>query len=298
MKISILTPTFNRGNLLKKLYDSIKNNISTCKCSVEWLIMDDGSTDDTKNIIDKYKEEKIIDIKYFYQENKGKMEAINNLVQKVNGDYIVECDSDDFFLNNAFEIIENNIKEVNNQNDVYAYVFLKYNQNGENMGNNFKEDKYKSKMFDLYFKENIYGEKALVFNAKIRKKYKYELENGEKFITEARLHHKMDLKYNVICSNKPIMVCEYKEDGYSKNIQKIYKENPFGYYQYFKEILNLDLRKVKFKKLLYIYKHYILFSVLTKQKNIITNIKGIKNKIAIAILFIPGKIMTKKKFLK
>lgn len=298
MKISILTPTFNRGNLLKKLYDSIKNNISTCKCSVEWLIMDDGSTDDTKNIIDKYKEEKIIDIKYFYQENKGKMEAINNLVQKVNGDYIVECDSDDFFLNNAFEIIENNIKEVNNQNDVYAYVFLKYNQNGENMGNNFKEDKYKSKMFDLYFKENIYGEKALVFNAKIRKKYKYELENGEKFITEARLHHKMDLKYNVICFNKPIMVCEYKEDGYSKNIQKIYKENPFGYYQYFKEILNLDLRKVKFKKLLYIYKHYILFSVLTKQKNIITNIKGIKNKIAIAILFIPGKIMTKKKFLK
>lgn len=298
MKISILTPTFNRGNLLKKLYDSIKNNINTCKCSVEWLIMDDGSTDDTKNIIEKYKEEKIVGIKYFYQENKGKMEAINNLIPKVSGDYIVECDSDDYFVNNAFKVIENCIEKVNDKNDIYAFVFLKYDQNGKNMGNNFKEDGYKSKMFDLYFKENVYGEKALVFNAEIRKKYKYELENGEKFVTEARLHHKMDLKYNVLCFNKPIMICEYKKDGYSKNIEKIYKENPFGYYEYFKEILNLNFKKVKLKKLLYIYKHYILFSVLTNKKKIISNVKGLKNKIAITILFLPGKILTQKRFLR
>ena len=298
MKISILTPTFNSGNLLKKLYDSIKNNINTCKCSVEWLIMDDGSTDNTKNIITKYKEENIVDIKYFYQENKGKMEAINNLIPKVSGDYIVECDSDDYFVDNAFEIVENSIEKFNNNNDIYAFVFLKYDQNGKNMGNNFKENEYKSKMFDLYFKENVYGEKALVFNAEIRKNYKYELENGEKFVTEARLHHKMDLKYNVVCFNKAIMICEYKKDGYSKNIEKIYKKNPFGYYEYFKEILNLDLRNVKFKKLMYIYKHYILFSVLTKKKNILKNVKGLKNKIAITILFLPGKIMTKKRFLK
>ena len=296
MKISILTPTFNRGKLLKRLYDSIKNNITTCKCSVEWLIMDDGSTDDTKKIIEKYKEEQIVDIRYYYQENKGKMEAINNLVPKVKGDYIVECDSDDYFTNNALSIIEDSIKEVNNKNDIYAFVFLKYDQDGNNMGNNFKEDKYKSKMFDLYFKENVYGEKALVFNSEIRKKYKYELENGEKFVTEARLHHKMDLKYDVECFNKPIMICENKKDGYTINIQKIYKENPFGYYEYFKEILNLNLKNVKFKKLMYIYKHYILFSVLTKKKNILKNVKGLKNKIAIAILFLPAKIMTKKRF--
>lgn len=298
MKLSILTPTFNRASLLKRLYESIKKNCENCKCDVEWLIMDDGSSDNTKQVINNYIQEKEVDIKYYYQENSGKMEAINKLVSKVTGDYIVECDSDDYFSENAFSIIERRIEEVEEKNDIYALVFLKYDQDGKNMGNSFKEDGYISKMFDLYFKEGIFGEKALVFNSKIRKEYKYELENGEKFITEARLHHKMDLKYNVICFNEPIMICEYKADGYSKNIEKIYKENPYGYYEYFKEILSLNLRNVKIKKMIYIYKHYILFSVLTKKKNIIKPVKGLKNKIVIAILYLPGKIMTKKRFLK
>lgn len=100
--------------------------------------------------------------------------------------------------------------------DVYALVFLKYTTKGKNMGNNFIEDNYPSTMFDLYFKEGITGEKALVYNASIRKQFQYELEKDEKFVTEARLHHKMDLKYEVRCFNKPIMICEYKPDGYTK----------------------------------------------------------------------------------
>lgn len=298
MKLSILTPTFNRAHLLEQLYESIKENCKNCKCDVEWLIMDDGSSDNTKQVVENYIKEKEVDVKYFYQENKGKMEAINNLVLKATGDYIVECDSDDYFNNNAFSVIEEEISKIQNTQNIYALVFLKYDQNGKNMGNNFKEDGYKSKMFDLYFKEGIFGEKALVFNAQIRKKYKYELEHNEKFVTEARLHHKMDLNYDVICYNKPIMICEYKEDGYSKNIEKIYKENPYGYYEYFKEILLLNLKGVKFKKRLYIYKHYILFSTLINQKEIIKPVKGIKNKFIIAILYLPGKIITKKRFKK
>ena len=298
MKLSILTPTFNRAHLLEQLYESIKENCKNCKCDVEWLIMDDGSSDNTKQVVENYIKEKEVDVKYFYQENKGKMEAINNLVLKATGDYIVECDSDDYFNNNAFSVIEEEISKIQNTQNIYALVFLKYDQNGKNMGNNFKEDGYKSKMFDLYFKEGIFGEKALVFNAQIRKKYKYELEHNEKFVTEARLHHKMDLNYDVICYNKPIMICEYQEDGYSKNIEKIYKENPYGYYEYFKEILLLNLKGVKFKKRLYIYKHYILFSTLINQKEIIITLNVIKNKFIIAILYLPGKIITKKRFKK
>lgn len=192
--------------------------------------MDDGSKDETKLMVERFISDKKLEIKYFYQENSGKMQALNKLVQKCNGDFIIECDSDDYFSNNAFETIEKAIEKDKNLENIYALVFLKYDQNGNNMGNKFPENEYESKMFDLYFKEGTIGEKALVFNSNIRKKYKYELENKEKFITEARLYHKMDLKYNVKCFNKEIMICEYREDGYSKNLNDMFIKYPYGYF--------------------------------------------------------------------
>ena len=83
MKISILTATYNRAKLLSQLYNSLKENLK-CKIDFEWLIMDDGSTDETKETVKKFIDEKLIDVKYFYQENQGKMAAINNLVPKLN----------------------------------------------------------------------------------------------------------------------------------------------------------------------------------------------------------------------
>ena len=293
MKISILTATYNRANLLPRLYESIVNNVKD-NIDIEWLIMDDGSTDNTKEIIQKFIEENNqLNIKYFFQENQGKMQAINNLIQYVQGDLIIECDSDDYFTNNAFEIIEKAYKEnESNMENYYALCFLKYNQAGENMGKTFQKNC--TTMFDLYFKEGEDGEKALVFNSKIRKQYKYELEDKEKFVTEARMFHKMDERYGIICINEPIMICEYQPSGYTKNINKQFIENPYGYFNYFKEILQKDMRGVLFKKRLYAIKHYILFSTLANQKKIIKNIKGFLNKLLVTILIIPGKIKSKR----
>ena len=104
------------------------------------------------------------------------------------------------------------------------------------------------------------------------------------------MYHEMDLKYKMKCINRPIMLCDYKEDGYTKNIREVFKENPYGHFAYFKEILEQhDMRGVPFKKRLYVMKHYLLFSYLTKQYNI-GNIKGIENKIFYILLFIPGMI--------
>lgn len=296
MKISVLTATYNREKLLDKLYASLLINSNSCpQIELEWLIMDDGSTDNTKTVCENYMLEKLIDVKYFYQENRGKMSAINSLVQKVTGDLIIECDSDDYFTKDAFLIILQALSKCEDMRNIYALVFLKYDQDGKNMGNNFIKDDFHSTMFDLYFKEGITGEKALVFNTKIRKNFKYELEKDEKFVTEARLHHKMDLQYEVACFNKPIMICEYKKDGYTKNINKQFTKSPYGYYEYFKEIFDQDMRGTTLKKRMYVYKHYILFSILTKQEKPIKNVKGNLNKIMVALLYFPGMVMTKLK---
>lgn len=293
MKISILTPAYNRGEKLNKLYTSLLVN-NNSNVEIEWLVMDDGSKDKTKYIVTNFIKQNIINIKYYYQENQGKMAALNNLVRYATGDVIIECDSDDYFTVGAFDTIAKYEDKL--RDGIYALVFLKYDQDGNNMGNNFPENLYRSDMFSLYFRENITGEKALVFNSYIRKQFEYRLEADEKFVTEARMYHQMDLEYDVICINEPIMICEYQKDGYSKNIQKVFKENPLGYYEYFREILEMDLSGVTIKKRLYIYKHYVLFSILAERDHAIRNVAGLINKIIVAIMYLPGLIKTKQMF--
>lgn len=293
MKISVLTPTYNRANLLNRIYTSLIIN-SKYDVEFEWLIMNDGSIDNTQEVVKELSLDNTINIKYYEQENKGKMSALNELMKYVTGDIIIECDSDDYFTENAFDIIKKAYEESKNEDDLYALCFLKYDQENNNIGKGF--NKQKTTMFDLYFKDGEDGEKAVVFFKDKRINYSYELENNEKFITEARLHHKMDLNYKIKCYNEPIMICEYQKDGYTKNIKEIFKNNPYGYFEYFKEIFEHDVRGIPFKKRLYVIKHYILFATLTNSKNIMSKVKGRLNKILVAILLIPGKIMTKIKF--
>lgn len=293
MKISVLTPTYNREKLLPQLYKSLIKNIK-CGIDIEWLIMDDGSTDNTESVINKFINEDKFTIKYFKQANQGKMTAINNLIGYSTGELILVCDSDDYFTPKAFRTIKEEYEKNKDRKDIYGLCFLKYNSKNENMGNEFKNKE--TTMFDLYFKEGENGEKAVVFFSNIRKKYKHKLEHNEKFVTEARMFHEMDDMYKMMCVNEPIMICEYQEAGYSKNIIKEFTENPFGYYEYFKEILQKDMKGVLFHKRIYAIKHFILFSYLTKSKNSKKYIKNLINKVIYIVMYIPGIVKTKIQF--
>lgn len=198
MKLSILTATYNRGNYLNRLFESIVDNLIQ-ELHIEWLIMDDGSVDNTFEIVEQLKKKVYnnkqcynLEIKYFKQNNQGKMKAINNLMDYVTGEMVMDCDSDDYFINNAFKQIFEKKDVLLNDNSLYALVFLKNENSNKLSGNLFDRENERTTMFDMYFKHGIVGEKILVFNTEIRKQFKHEIENSEKFITEARLYHKMD----------------------------------------------------------------------------------------------------------
>ena len=292
VKLSILTATYNRAKYLTKLYESIKINLN-CNIVPEWIIVDDGSSDNTKEIIQSFLKENKFEIKYFYQENKGKMLAINKAVEIATGELIVDCDSDDYFTTNSFKIIENNANKILNINKYYGLVFLKKEEDGNISGKEFKNEN-STTMFDLYFKDDIEGEKVIVYNSAIRREYKHETEQNEKFITEARMYHKMDEMYKLIPVNEAIQQGSYIDDGYTKNINKIFKENPYGYYMYFKEIMQKNMQGVILKKRLYAIKHFVLFSYLTNNSFNIKIIKDKINKLLYCILYIPGVIKSKR----
>ena len=295
MKLSILTATYNRAEYLPKLYKSIVSNIID-ELEIEWLIMDDGSSDNTETLIRSFEIVHNLNIKYFKQENQGKMSAINNLMQYVTGEMVMDCDSDDYFVENAFKEIYNKKDILLNDNELYALVFLKNENKNLLSGNKFFKENIKTTMFNMYFKEGITGEKIIVFKTELRKKYKHELESGERFITEARMYHKMDLNYFVKCFNIVISEGEYLQDGYTTNIIKTFKQSPVGYFNYFKEMFNMNQKNIILNKRLYIIKHYILFEFLTNSNINIKNVKGLINKILYLVLVIPGRIKTKKMF--
>lgn len=292
MKLSILTATYNRANLLERLYASIVNNIFN-ELDVEWLIMDDGSTDNTQEVVSNFENMKHLSVQYYKQENQGKMQAINNLMEYVTGELVMECDSDDYFLESALKKIYTKSEILFKDNDLYGLIFLKNETKTNLSGNKFTKENVKTTMFDMYFKDGILGEKVIVFRTDIRKKYKHELEGTEKFVTEARMYHKMDLDYRVKCYNEVIVEGMYLKDGYTSNINKTFFECPNGYFKYFEEILGRDFKNVKINKTIYAIKHYILFSYITKQNIDLKKVKNNSNKLIIILLYFPGVIKSR-----
>ena len=295
LKISILTATYNREKLLPKLYQSLVQNSETY-ANFEWLIMDDGSTDGTNELVSKWTAEKKIDIHYYYQENAGKMAAINNLAKYVTGDIWIEMDSDDVFMDHVLEQIANDYETL----PLDAYGILYYKQlNGQPIEMDQKLENQIIKLYDLHYKFGYSYDMALTFRTSIRQQYQYELEKNERFITEARMYYKMDQAYNgLLMKNRMIMNCEYFNDGYTKNILDVYQKYPYGYFEYFKELLNYPRQNILKSKRMYMVKHYILFCTLTHVgfRKAIQNVKVLKNKWLVFLLYWPGKLKTLQKF--
>lgn len=289
--LSILTATYNRGEFLYRVYDSILEN-TKYGLLIEWLIMDDGSIDETKEIVRQFKENPYLQIRYYMQENSGKMSAINELTKKARGTFLMDLDSDDILAKDAIVSIKENCFAYDN---IYAFVFLKSDFKGNILGEEFSNTSCNTTMFDITFVEKNEGEKALVFNTSIRKKFFHRIEKGEKFVTEARMYTEMDRYYSVFKHNKVIQLCEYQKNGYTNNIDKIFKQSPYGFYNYYKELLQFDFSKIDFAKRLHILKHYILFTYITSEPLEIDKVADFLNKLLLLILYIPGIVTAKKR---
>lgn len=292
----MLTATYNREKELAKLYESLVQNHRHFQ-DFTWYIMDDGSSDQTKELISQYQAEKKISIVYHSQVNQGKMQAINHLLPLVHEDIIVEMDSDDYFLEHALETIEKGYQALPKKNNVYGVVFYKVLE-GHPIDKMHDLEGKTMTLFDIHYKYGYEYDMAITFKADIRKQYPYELEHEERFITEARAYHKMDQATDgLFIYGEDIMVCAYQEDGYTKNIQSMFKRYPYGYYNYFLELLNYRHHGILFKKRLYQIKHYILFSTLIQIGffRCVGNVHSLYNQLLIILLYLPGKIMTRRK---
>ena len=242
MKFTVFTPTFNRKELLEKLYESLQKQ--TFK-DFEWLIVDDGSTDGTKEKVEEFLSEKKLEIKYYFKENGGKQRAYNFATEKANGELFICLDSDDEYVENGLETILKYWKKYDKNTDIAGMGYLSTYPNGEIIGSNFPEKEMISTQFEIYNKYGVKGDKGLMFRTEIIKKYKFPVFEDEKFITEAVVYNRICEKYKMVYVNKKIEIKEYQEDGLTAKYNNLLLRNPKGQALYHNEI---NSQKLTFKQ--------------------------------------------------
>ena len=238
MKFTIFTPTFNRKELLEKLYKSLQKQ--TFK-DFEWLIVDDGSADGTKEKVEEFLSEKKLDIKYYFKENGGKQRAYNFATNKANGELFICLDSDDEYVENGLETILKHWEKYEKNNNIAGMGYLSTYPNREVIGSSFPEKEMISTQFDIYNKYGVKGDKGLMFRTEIIKKYKFPVFDDEKFITEAVVYNRICEKYKMVYVNEKIEIKEYQEDGLTAKYNNLLLRNPKGQALYHNEINSQNL---------------------------------------------------------
>lgn len=262
--LTVFTPTYNRRKLLTRCYESLKKQTSN---NFEWLIIDDGSTDDTKEFVEKWiKENNKFNIRYIYQENQGMHGAHNTAYQNISTELNTCIDSDDYMPCDAVEKICD--FWVKNGSDIYSgFIGLDAFEDGQVIGSKMPEEYKSSTLFELYKKKGVTGDKKLIYRTELTKKYPYPVFEGEKYVGLAYKYYKLDEEYELLLMNEVVCIVEYQAEGSSMNMLRQYMRNPNGFAFYRRENMKNPMGGFiyKFKENI----HYISSSLISKDRKFI-----------------------------
>lgn len=259
--ITVFTATYNRKKDLTNLYDSLCNQ--TYK-DFEWIIFDDGSLDDTFSFVQRIKKDNLINIKYFYQDNKGKHVAFNKGIQLAEGSLFICVDSDDVLTLNALFEINKLYEKYKNISNICGFVFLKGYDENQPVTKMFNKYESVENYNDYTINAGIIGDKAEVFLTDVLKKYSFPQYDDEKFLAEGFLWSKIGRKYNYVFKNEIIYLCKYLPGGLTKSGRSLRFNNPLGGLTHAYEYL--DLKEYSLKVVLKNCILYDIYKHLTKKK--------------------------------
>lgn len=244
MKVTVLTPTFNRVGKLKNLWNSLQRQ--TVK-DFEWLIIDDGSTDDTKEMIDELHGKANFPIRYIYKSNGGKHTALNVGIKTVSSELTFIVDSDDFLTEDAIASILEIHKKYQRQEQICGYTFLRAFPNGKINGKPFDRDEKIGSYISIRINRDDTGaDKAEVFKTRYLKEFPFPEYPNEKFLGEDIVWIRMARKYEMVHLNKAIYIGNYLEDGLTNNRRKHNIQSPVGCMHRAEEFMEPDL-KIKYR---------------------------------------------------
>ena len=226
MKITVFTPTYNRAHTLLRLYRSLEKQTFS---DFEWLKIDDGSTDNTEELITAFIKENKINIRYLKVKNGGKHRAINKATEIAYGEIFFIVDSDDYLLDNALSRLVYWFSTIEKSGDKFVGVCgLRGYSPIKMIGSSF-DGVYKDAISSERSKYKIFGDKSEAVYTKILKQYKFPEFYGENFITEAVVWSKLGADgYKMRYFNEIIYITEYLAGGLTDRSSSLFRENING----------------------------------------------------------------------
>lgn len=222
---SVFTPTFNRAELIGRVYESLMRQSFT---SFEWIVVDDGSTDDTESVVSAFAELASFPVRYFKTENRGKVAAINYALDYADGVFFLVFDSDDWCTEDALQCFYDAWEKLSSESrsEYGAISCLKKYANEEIVGEDYSRiDAFGCSYIDR-FNLSVLGDKWECILTEVHKSYRYDLAVGERYQAPEYAWLKMAEKYNTIFLNKALSVVEYQDDGISRNNLKHRSSSP------------------------------------------------------------------------
>lgn len=261
--ITVFTPAYNRAKTLPRTYSSLVKQ--DCKDFV-WLIVDDGSTDETGELVKKWKQaDNGFEIRYIYKGNGGMHTAHNTAYENIDTELNVCIDSDDCLAEGAIKKIVLTWQKIKHRG--YAGIIgLDADMEGNIIGKNFP-DGLKETTLTGYYATGGFGDKKLVYRTDVIKNYPpYPVFPGEKYVALAYKYRLIDQDYRLGVLNDVLCNVEYQDDGSSATMWKQYVKNPKGFAFWRKICMKYPMSK---KRLWIDCIHYVSESIISGNKQFI-----------------------------
>lgn len=260
--LTIFTPAYNRAHTIGRTYESLCRQTSKDFC---WLVVDDGSTDNTRELVQKWIADGIISIRYIYQENQGMHGAHNTAIRNTDTELVTWVDSDDWMVDDAVETIIRFWRE--NGSDKYAgFAGLDQDANGRIIGAKFPDEMRETTYYG-YHDGGGYGDKKIVYRTEVLKSCPdYPLFEGERYLGLSYKFMLIDRQYPLLVINKPLVVVDYQDAGSSNMMWKQYWNNPKGF-AFFRKTEMLATKSIKRRFMICI--HYVSSSLMARNWNFI-----------------------------
>lgn len=227
--LTVFTPTFNRQELLSRLYKSLCRQTNK---NFVWMVIDDGSTDQTEGVVDSWiSDNNDFIIEYYKKENGGLQSGYVEAIKHLKTELAMCVDSDDYIVDNAVEIILNKWIEVKNQGFAGIFALDRF-ENGHILGGKFAEDVSDVDLIALSIgkEKRTEPDRALIVRSDLYKVVKpAKRYPGERTMNATYLHLQIAEKHRFAVLNEPVIVVEYQADGLSKGKKKHYISAPNTY---------------------------------------------------------------------
>lgn len=255
--LTIITTTYNRAYCLHQVYDSLIHQESRY---FKWMIVDDGSTDNTKELVEKWIAEKKIEIEYFFKPNGGMHTARNMAYEKVDTELNVIIDSDDWMVDDAVSIIVEFWKLY--KSDRYAGIIAQnITKEKKLVSSSFPKAVSECTISEFRDKYNIKGDAKLIYRSELTKLFPYPEFEGEKFYPPSYKFRLLDLNYKMLILAKPVCVVDYNGDSMTYNKFEQYRSCCNGFSHYRNEMIRIS------KSPKYIIKQMIHYVAESKMAN-------------------------------